>query len=73
MAGPALVGRATECATLDQLLAGARQGRSGVLAVRGEAGIGKSPSWSMRRITPTAGGCSARPGWSWRWSFRSPA
>ena len=37
-----LVGRATELATIDELLAGARAGRSAALVVRGEAGIGKS-------------------------------
>jgi predicted ATPase len=37
-----LVGRSVECATLERLLADARQGRSGVLLVRGEPGIGKS-------------------------------
>jgi DNA-binding CsgD family transcriptional regulator len=41
-AGTRLAGRATECARLDALLAGAREGRSAVLVVRGEAGIGKS-------------------------------
>ena len=34
--------RRDECAVLDELLDGARDGRSGVLVVRGEAGIGKS-------------------------------
>jgi DNA-binding CsgD family transcriptional regulator len=37
-----LVGRATETAAIDRLLAGAREGQSGVLVLRGEAGIGKS-------------------------------
>jgi DNA-binding CsgD family transcriptional regulator len=36
------VGRRAERQVLDQLLAGARAGRSGVLVARGEAGIGKS-------------------------------
>ncbi|MFJ9712073.1 AAA family ATPase [Streptomyces sp. NPDC101234] len=39
---PALVGRQRECAALDNLLAGLRDGGSRVLVVRGEAGIGKS-------------------------------
>src|SRR5690242_13417673 len=34
--------RRQECAMLDRLLEGARAGRSGVLVVRGEAGIGKT-------------------------------
>jgi len=37
-----LVGRAAETGALDRLLAEAREGRSGVLVIRGEAGIGKS-------------------------------
>jgi DNA-binding CsgD family transcriptional regulator len=37
-----LVGRSAESATVDGLLADARAGRSGVLVLRGEAGIGKS-------------------------------
>jgi AAA ATPase domain len=37
-----LAGRGTECARLDELLAEAHVGRSAVLLLRGEAGIGKS-------------------------------
>jgi DNA-binding CsgD family transcriptional regulator len=37
-----LLGRRDECAMLDRLLEDARAGRSGVLVVRGEAGIGKT-------------------------------
>ena len=37
-----LLGRDRECARVQQLVAGAREGRSGVLVIRGEAGIGKS-------------------------------
>ena len=37
-----LQGRRTECAALDRLLETARGGQSGVLVVRGEAGVGKS-------------------------------
>ncbi|WP_433269201.1 ATP-binding protein [Actinosynnema sp. CS-041913] len=37
-----LHGRSSEIAVVDRLLADARAGRSGVLVVRGEAGIGKS-------------------------------
>ena len=37
-----LVGRGRECAQVDGLLANARDGHSGVLVIRGEAGIGKS-------------------------------
>jgi len=39
---PDLVGRQRECAALDDLLAGLRDGSSRALVVRGEAGIGKS-------------------------------
>ncbi|MGI5460790.1 helix-turn-helix transcriptional regulator [Streptomyces sp. CA-249302] len=37
-----LLGRESECKALDDLLAGARAGRSGVLVLRGEPGIGKT-------------------------------
>jgi DNA-binding CsgD family transcriptional regulator len=37
-----LVGRESECARIDELLARARRGRSGALVLRGEAGIGKT-------------------------------
>jgi hypothetical protein len=37
-----LLGRAKESAIIDQLLANARQGGSGAIVVKGEAGIGKS-------------------------------
>ena len=38
----ALRGRRSECAVFETLLAGVRGGRSGVLVVRGEAGVGKT-------------------------------
>jgi DNA-binding CsgD family transcriptional regulator len=37
-----LLGRAGECARLDQILREARRGRSGVLVLRGEPGVGKT-------------------------------
>src|ERR1700693_1124636 len=37
-----LRGRRDECVVLDALLDGARAGRSGVLVVRGDAGVGKT-------------------------------
>jgi DNA-binding CsgD family transcriptional regulator len=40
--GPALIGRHSECATLDRLLAEAQSERGQVLVLRGEAGIGKT-------------------------------
>jgi predicted ATPase len=39
---PVLRGRRRECAALDGILDGVRQGRSAVLVLRGEAGVGKS-------------------------------
>jgi hypothetical protein len=39
---PGLRGRLTERQALDRLLEGARAGRSGVLVIRGEAGVGKT-------------------------------
>ncbi|ROO87757.1 regulatory LuxR family protein [Actinocorallia herbida] len=39
---PGLRGRWSEGETLDRLVAGARAGRSGVLVLRGEAGVGKT-------------------------------
>jgi DNA-binding CsgD family transcriptional regulator len=41
-AGTGLIGRRDECRVLHDLLAQARDGRSGVVVVRGEAGIGKT-------------------------------
>jgi DNA-binding CsgD family transcriptional regulator len=40
--GSGLRGRQSECETLDQLLEAARGGQSGVLVLRGEAGVGKT-------------------------------
>lgn len=37
-----LVGRSAECATLDRLLEGGRDSRSGALVLRGEPGVGKT-------------------------------
>lgn len=37
-----LLDRRSECAVLDQLLQGARHGRSGALVVRGALGVGKT-------------------------------
>src|SRR5215468_3164515 len=37
-----LYGRHQECAAVDRLLQAVREGRSGVLVLRGEAGVGKS-------------------------------
>src|ERR1700759_4074843 len=40
--GRALRGRRDECAVLDRLREGARAGRSGVLVLQGDAGVGKT-------------------------------
>src|SRR6201994_848019 len=40
--GLALRGRRDECAVIDRLREGARSGRSGVLVMRGEPGVGKT-------------------------------
>src|SRR5689334_14465152 len=50
-----LIGRTDECQTLDDLLAQARAGRSGVLVVRGEAGIGKTEL--LNHLLDRATGC----------------
>lgn len=50
-----LLGRASECKTLDDLVAGARAGRSGVLVLRGEPGIGKTAL--LRHLLARATGC----------------
>ena len=39
---PLLLGRRTECAALDQLVARVREGLSRAIVIRGEAGVGKS-------------------------------
>ncbi|WP_031517413.1 ATP-binding protein [Streptomyces sp. NRRL F-5123] len=50
-----LIGRRDECRVLDDLLAQARAGRSGVLVVRGEAGIGKTEL--LNHLLVRATGC----------------
>ncbi|MGW0705531.1 helix-turn-helix transcriptional regulator [Streptomyces sp. NPDC002643] len=53
--GAGLLGRRNECQALDDLVAGARAGRSGVLVLRGEAGIGKTEL--LRHLLDRATGC----------------
>ncbi|MFJ9902414.1 AAA family ATPase [Streptomyces sp. NPDC101152] len=50
-----LLGRESECKALDDLVAGARAGRSGVLVLRGEPGIGKTEL--LRHLLARATGC----------------
>ena len=68
---PLLRGRRDECAVLDGLLAEARAGRSGVLVLRGEAGIGKTALLKYAVDAASDAGCCARRGWSRRGSLRS--
>src|SRR3954467_5571253 len=50
-----LLGRRSECETLDRLVATVRPGHSAVLIVRGEAGVGKSAL--LAYLTERASGC----------------
>jgi DNA-binding CsgD family transcriptional regulator len=50
-----LTDRRVECARLDELIAGARDGNSGALVVRGTAGIGKTAL--LDYLLATAAGC----------------
>jgi predicted ATP-dependent serine protease len=62
-----------ECAALERLLADARQGRSAVLVLRGEPGIGKSAL--LHHVTDQAEGFTtvyARGEWSPRPSWPLP-
>ena len=53
-----LYGRHTECAAVGRLLRAAREGHSGVLVLRGEAGVGKSAllAWAAEQAGDVAGG-----------------
>src|SRR2546423_7543031 len=52
---PRLLGRSSECDTLDRLVATVRAGQSAVLVVRGEAGVGKSAL--LAYLIERASGC----------------
>src|SRR6266852_9898442 len=52
---PALYGRRLECAVLDELLEQVRRGRSTVLVMRGEAGVGKTAL--LEYVAGRARGC----------------
>src|SRR4051794_31853470 len=52
---PVLLGRRSECETLDRLVANVRAGQSAGLAVRGEAGVGKSAL--LAYLIERASGC----------------
>ena len=51
---PAFLGRTSERAYLDRLLANVREGQSGVLVIRGEAGLGKT-ALLRHAVTQAAG------------------
>ncbi|MDQ4112851.1 MAG: AAA family ATPase [Actinomycetota bacterium] len=53
--GAELLGRRAECEALDDLLVGTRAGRSAAVALRGEAGIGKTEL--LRYLQERAAGC----------------
>ena len=52
---PQLLGRRSECAALDQLVASVREGLSRALVLRGEAGVGKSAL--LEYLVRRASGC----------------
>ena len=54
--GPQLLGRRSECAALDQLVASVRAGPSRALVLRGEAGVGKSAL--LEYLVQSASGCA---------------
>jgi DNA-binding CsgD family transcriptional regulator len=53
--GLGLIGRANECEVLDRLVADVRAHHSGVVVLRGEAGVGKSAL--VDRVARTSAGC----------------
>src|SRR3954465_8703923 len=54
--GPQLLGRRSECAALDELVASVRAGPSRALVLRGEAGVGKSAL--LEYLVRGASGCT---------------
>jgi DNA-binding CsgD family transcriptional regulator len=52
---PKLLGRQSECETLDRLAAGVRAGQSRVLVLRGDAGVGKTAL--LEYLSASASGC----------------
>src|SRR6202789_3157548 len=50
-----LLGRRSECETLDRLVAGAKEGNGQILVVRGEAGVGKTAL--LDYLVESASGC----------------
>ena len=71
--GPRLLGRRSECAALDELVASVRAGPSRALVLRGEAGVGKTAL--LEYLVAARVGLRASRGRrasSPRWSSRSP-
>jgi DNA-binding CsgD family transcriptional regulator len=69
-AGSVLAGRDSECATLDEQLAAAHLGRSAVLVVRGEPGIGKSAL--LKHVGERAQGCRVLRAIGAEWEMELP-
>jgi DNA-binding CsgD family transcriptional regulator len=65
-----LAGRRTECARLDQLLAEAQSGRSAVLLLRGQPGIGKSAL--LEYAAASAKGCRVLRATGAEWEMELP-
>ncbi|HXO07195.1 MAG TPA: AAA family ATPase, partial [Solirubrobacteraceae bacterium] len=65
-----LAGRETECARLDQLIAEAQLGRSAVLLLRGEPGIGKSAL--LQYAAERAAGCRVLRAIGAEWEMELP-
>ena len=69
-ASSVLAGRGSECATLDELLATAFSGRSAVLVLRGEPGIGKTALLKYAR--ERAKGCRVLRAIGAEWEMELP-
>jgi DNA-binding CsgD family transcriptional regulator len=65
-----LAGRAAECARVDELLVEAQHGHSGVLVLRGEAGIGKSAL--LEYVVERAEGCRVVRAVGAEWEMELP-
>jgi len=65
-----LAGRATECARVEQVLTDARQGRSGILVVRGDPGVGKSAL--LEYAVERADGCRVLRAAGVEWEMELP-
>jgi hypothetical protein len=69
--GLSLRGRRDECAVNDRLREGAQAGRSGMLVVVGEAGIGKTALVDYAIASASEMRVVRASGWSRRWSWHS--